>query len=83
MSYAVFRLAYVVLEDISFTDLPSLKILHLYSVLFIDDQDYSHIFSSCPNLEHLEVKSMNVMTSCPNLEHLEVKSMNVMTNCRS
>jgi len=56
----VLKLVKVMVHNISFADLPSLKILGLYSVCFVNDQDCPHLFSSCPNLEDL---TMTVRTA--------------------
>ena len=50
------------MEEVSFVHLPLLKILHLYHVTFINDQDCLHLFSNCPNLEDLEIKLTTGMT---------------------
>ncbi|MCI20840.1 F-box/LRR-repeat protein, partial [Trifolium medium] len=43
-------------SDTSCVDLPSLKTLHLKSVLFTNRNDYINFLSACPNLEELHSK---------------------------
>ncbi|XP_027923026.1 F-box/FBD/LRR-repeat protein At4g26340-like [Vigna unguiculata] len=54
----VLRLAHITLSEISFVDLPSLKILHFDFVSVSKDLNFSQLLSGCPNLEDLEVKNM-------------------------
>ena len=56
----VLKLVNLALKNISFVDLPLLKILHLNSVSFSEDLDFLQQFlSGSPNLEDLEVKDFN------------------------
>jgi len=53
----VLKLANLVLKNISFVDFPLLKILHLNSVSFSEDQDLQQFLSGSPNVEDLKVKN--------------------------
>ncbi|XP_014499472.1 F-box protein At4g09920-like [Vigna radiata var. radiata] len=52
------KLKWLTVEDMSFVDLPLLKILHLKYIFSLVEIDLSHIFSGCPNLEKLKVSNL-------------------------
>ncbi|KAF5950209.1 hypothetical protein HYC85_012202 [Camellia sinensis] len=39
--------------------LPSLKVLHLHSLTFLDDDSFQNILSGCPVLEELDIQRIN------------------------
>ncbi|KAL7250634.1 hypothetical protein ACSBR1_012621 [Camellia fascicularis] len=39
--------------------LPSLKVLHLHSLMFLDDDSFQNILSGCPVLEELDIERTN------------------------
>ncbi|XP_047174670.1 FBD-associated F-box protein At2g26860-like, partial [Vigna umbellata] len=56
----VLKLNFITVEDISFVDLPLLKILHLEDIISPIEIDL--LLSGCPNLEDLEVSGLNCKT---------------------
>ncbi|XP_014522986.1 F-box/LRR-repeat protein At4g14103-like [Vigna radiata var. radiata] len=52
------KLKFIIVEDMSFVDLPLLKILHLKYVYSLVEIDLSQIISGCPNLEKLKVSDL-------------------------
>ncbi|WVZ15770.1 hypothetical protein V8G54_013336, partial [Vigna mungo] len=54
----ILKLKYITLEDVSFVDLPQLKILHLENIISLTEIDLSQLLSGCPNLEKLQVRDL-------------------------
>ncbi|KOM56849.1 hypothetical protein LR48_Vigan10g274100 [Vigna angularis] len=56
----VLKLANITLKDVSFVDLPLLKILHLRTVYFSEGLGFTQLLSGTPNLEDLEAINITV-----------------------
>jgi len=80
----VLKLAYTTVKNISFVDLPFvnlplLKILHLYRVIFLNNQDCLRLFSKIPNIEELEVTTDYLVGLKVTTDYLAMKPTDVMT----
>ncbi|ESW23065.1 hypothetical protein PHAVU_004G015500 [Phaseolus vulgaris] len=78
----VLKLDTSLLENISFVDLPLLKILHLYSLILVHCDLLQQCLSGCLNVEDLEVKCVGYITrekfhSFPKLVRAKIDSCSV------
>ncbi|XP_010438770.1 PREDICTED: F-box/FBD/LRR-repeat protein At4g26340-like [Camelina sativa] len=81
-------ISYVLLDVPSSVRLPSLKVLHLTSVDYVDDASLPSLLSGCPNLEefflerHEEDSVMDVTVVVPSLQRLTMFDTNDVSRSR-